>query len=375
MAAMPSNSHLIPGETLASPMADEAARLALLRRYGLLETPPEPEYDDLAMLAAQVCRAPMALLGLIDHDRLWVKAHCNLPIAAIPREHTLFAVLGGPHDLVVVDDLAGDARTASHPMVALGPRVRFYAAMPLIVEGHLLGVLEVLDRVPRSLAPEQAAGLRAVARQALGRLELSRVKAERAARRNRASTRELNVAYDATLASLAAALDLRDRETEGHLQRVADITVRLARVLGVPEDDLPHIRRGALLHDIGKMAIPDQILLKPSALNDEEWAIMHRHPVFAFEMLSPVTLLRPALDIPYCHHERWDGQGYPRGLKGEEIPLAARIFAVVDVWDALRSDRPYRAGWADDRVRDYIARRAGADFDPRVVEAFLALPR
>jgi HD-GYP domain-containing protein (c-di-GMP phosphodiesterase class II) len=142
----------------------------------------------------------------------------------------------------------------------------------------------------------------------------------------------------------------------------------------VPAEVLPNIRRGALLHDIGKMGIPDSVLLKPSALTEEEWAIMHQHPVAAYEMLAPIALLKSALDIPYCHHERWDGGGYPRGLKGEEIPLAARIFSVVDVWDALRSDRPYRPGWPEERVRDYLGKRAGADFDPRVVEAFLRLP-
>jgi len=136
---------------------------------------------------------------------------------------------------------------------------------------------------------------------------------------------------------------------------------------------LVHVRQGALLHDIGKMGIPDNILLKPSPLSEEEWMIMRLHPVYAFEMLSPITYLRQALDIPYCHHEKWDGTGYPRGLKGEQIPLAARIFAVVDVWDALRSDRPYRPAWSEDKVRKHIFSQAATHFDPKVVKLFLEM--
>ena len=146
--------------------------------------------------------------------------------------------------------------------------------------------------------------------------------------------------------------------------------MNLARAAGLLEDELPHIRRGVLLHDIGKMGIPDSILLKPYQLNAEEWEIMHQHPKFAYELLSPIEYLRPALDIPYCHHEKWDGTGYPRGLKGEQIPLAARLFAVVDVWDALRSDRPYRKAWAEETVREHIRSLAGIQFDPHAVELF-----
>jgi HAMP domain-containing protein len=184
---------------------------------------------------------------------------------------------------------------------------------------------------------------------------------------------ELTLAYDTTLEGWARALELRDLETEGHTQRVTELAIRLARAMGVPEAELVHVRRGALLHDIGKMGIPDSILLKPGKLTDEEWQVMRRHPAYVFEMLLPIRYLRPALDIPYCHHEKWDGSGYPRGLKGEEIPLAARIFAVVDVWDALRSDRPYREAWSDEKALKYIREQAGKHFDPRVVEAFLQM--
>jgi HD-GYP domain-containing protein (c-di-GMP phosphodiesterase class II) len=145
----------------------------------------------------------------------------------------------------------------------------------------------------------------------------------------------------------------------------------LARMAGMTEAEIMHVKRGALLHDIGKMGIPDVILLKDDYLTSEEWDIMHKHPIYAYEMLFPIEYLRPALDIPYCHHERWDGTGYPRGLKGEEIPLAARLFAVVDVWDALCSDRPYRKGWSAEKVLDYIRSQSGTHFDPQVVELFL----
>lgn len=179
--------------------------------------------------------------------------------------------------------------------------------------------------------------------------------------------------YDVTLEGLSRALDLRDKETEGHSQRVTELAVRLARAMGVPKKDVTQIRWGALLHDIGKMGIPDAILLKPARLTDEEWEIMRRHPVYAYQLLSPMPYLRPLLDIPYCHHEKWDGTGYPRGLKGEDIPLTARIFAVADVWDALRSDRPYRPAWTAHKAREYIRDQAGTHFDPKVVEVFLQI--
>ncbi|MFM8875806.1 MAG: HD-GYP domain-containing protein [Anaerolineae bacterium] len=179
--------------------------------------------------------------------------------------------------------------------------------------------------------------------------------------------------YQATLEGWVRALDLRDKETEGHTKRVTQLTEILARKMDVDGDSLVHIQRGALLHDIGKMAIPDGILLKPAALTPEERAIIQKHPVYAFEMLNPIHFLHPALDIPYCHHEKWDGSGYPRGLKGEDIPLAARIFAVVDVWDALVSDRPYRKGLDPIDVKQKIREDAGKHFDPHVVDAFLKL--
>ncbi len=184
---------------------------------------------------------------------------------------------------------------------------------------------------------------------------------------------ELERAYDATLEGWSKALSLRDQETELHTARVVEVTIELARVLGVPDDQILNVRRGALLHDIGKMGIPDSVLLKPGPLTDYEWEIMRLHPSYAHQMLSPIEYLRPALEIPLCHHEKWDGTGYPRGLKGEEIPLSARIFAVVDVWDALSFNRPYRPAWPPEQVFEYIQAQAGSHFDPQVVAAFRSL--
>ncbi|HKI54759.1 MAG TPA: HD domain-containing phosphohydrolase [Anaerolineales bacterium] len=178
-------------------------------------------------------------------------------------------------------------------------------------------------------------------------------------------------AYEATIEGWTRALDLRDKETEGHSRRVTEITINLARAYGLNDNELLQVRRGALLHDMGKMGIPDAILHKAGALNDEEWIIMRKHPQFAFEMLNTVEYLKPALDIPYCHHEKWDGSGYPRGLKGEEIPIVARLFAIVDVWDALTSDRPYRAAWKKEDALAYIKDQSGKHFDPKVVDLFL----
>ncbi|MBI3172180.1 MAG: PAS domain S-box protein [Chloroflexi bacterium] len=184
---------------------------------------------------------------------------------------------------------------------------------------------------------------------------------------------DLAQAYDSTLAGWARALELRDELTEGHTRRVTDLTLELARALDITEDELAHIRRGALLHDIGKMGIPDSILHKPGPLTAHESRIMQMHPQYAYELLSLIPFLQPAIDIPYCHHERWDGTGYPRGLRGKEIPLAARIFSVVDVWDALTTDRPYRAAWSRVRAREYILAESGCYFDPEIVQKFLKL--
>ncbi len=182
---------------------------------------------------------------------------------------------------------------------------------------------------------------------------------------------ELMTAYDATIAGWSHALDLRDKETEGHSQRVTQLTLRLAEAFGMSQEELIHVRRGALLHDIGKLGVPDSILHKPGKLDDDEWVIMRKHPQHAYDMLYPIDYLHPALDIPYSHHEKWDGTGYPRGLKGDEIPMSARIFAIADVWDALTTDRPYRLALSEEFASNYVQEQSGKHFYPQVVELFM----
>jgi HD-GYP domain-containing protein (c-di-GMP phosphodiesterase class II) len=184
---------------------------------------------------------------------------------------------------------------------------------------------------------------------------------------------EITAAYDRTLEGWARALELREKETGGHSRRVTDLTVRLAREFCFSEAEIVHIRRGVLLHDIGKMGVPDEILLKPGPLDDKEWEVMRTHPLKAREMLKDIPYLQPALPIPHSHHERWNGSGYPLGLSGTQIPLAARLFAVVDVFDALSYDRPYRKAWPREDVLCYLQEQSGKQFDPQVVEAFLRL--
>lgn len=243
-------------------------------------------------------------------------------------------------------------------------------ATPLLIKGQVRGVLEVFQRAPLHPDRDWIEFLEILAGQTAIAVENTTLFEEL-----QRSNAQLTIAYDATLEGWSGALDLRDEETEGHARRVTEACVRLARALGISGEDLNHLRRGALLHDIGKMGIPDSILRKPGPLTDEEWKIMRRHPSYAYELLAPITFLHPALDIPYCHHERWDGSGYPRGLKGEEIPIAARIFAIVDVWDALLSDRPYRPRMKPEQVLDYIEAGAGTQFDPDIVRVFLRLER
>ncbi len=240
--------------------------------------------------------------------------------------------------IINIRDLSTDPQTLIRAAsLAKEGFVSYYAA-PLITKGQLKGVLEIFHRSFLDPDEEWLNFLEALAGQAAIAIENTTLLEDLLR-----SHDELSQAYDSTIEGWSHALDLRDKETEGHTRRVTDLTLELARVFGFSDEELVHVRRGGLLHDIGKMGVPDKILLKEGALTAEEWVIMRQHPVFAHELLLPIDYLRPSLDIPYCHHEKWDGTGYPRGLKGEEIPLIARIFAVVDVWDALTSDRPYRA--------------------------------
>ncbi|MFQ5343213.1 MAG: HD domain-containing phosphohydrolase, partial [Anaerolineae bacterium] len=243
-----------------------------------------------------------------------------------------------------------------------------YSAAPLIAKGEVKGVLELFHREPLYPDPEWVNFVESVAAQAA--IAIDNIKMFRNLQRSHS---EITLAYDHTLEGWARALELRDAETEGHSRRVTNMALDLAIAMGLSDEELVHVRRGALLHDIGKMGIPDSILSKPGELDDDDWDIVRLHPVHAFEMLSPIPYLRPALDIPYCHHERWDGTGYPRRLKGAQIPLPARIFAVVDVCDALSTDRPYRKAWPREKVLAHIREEAGKHFDPEVVEVFLGL--
>ncbi|MCE7858348.1 MAG: HD domain-containing protein [Chloroflexi bacterium CFX2] len=244
-----------------------------------------------------------------------------------------------------------------------------YYGIPLIGKGKVIGVLEVFHRSKVNRDQEWLDFLSTLAGQAAIAIDNAKL-----FENLQVSNTELHLAYEATIEGWSRALDLRDKETEGHTLRVTEKTLELARRMGLSENELIHIRRGALLHDIGKMGVPDQILLKPDSLTAGEWEIMRMHPIYAYKLLSPIRYLKSAaLDIPYCHHEKWDGSGYPRGLKGEQIPLSARIFAVVDVYDALTSDRPYRPGWTKERVLEYIQSLSGSHFDPDVVLEFLKL--
>jgi putative nucleotidyltransferase with HDIG domain len=233
---------------------------------------------------------------------------------------------------------------------------------PLIFDGKIKGMLNI---VGSNLTEQDVPTMQAFANQIAVALENTRLVKEL-----QSANEKLEAAYQRTLEGWVQALDLRDNETEGHTLRTAEFTVRLARMMDVAERDIPHIRRGALLHDIGKMAIPDNVLRKPAALTAEEWQVMKQHPQTAYEWLSHIDYLKPAIDIPHCHHEHWDGGGYVQGLAGEQIPFWARIFTVVDVWDAMRSDRPYRKALPLDETFAYIRQESGKLFDPRVVNAF-----
>lgn len=269
------------------------------------------------------------------------------------------------HQEIFADDLSGSSPFERSPHFAAEGFVS-YCGLPLLAKGRVGGVLELFTR--ETLEPSDAwwDTARAFASQAAVAMDSANlfVELER-------SNLELVQAYDATLEGWAKAHDLRDHETVGHSKRVAELTLRLASELDVPGERLVPIYRGALLHDIGKLAIPDAILRKPGKLSDDEWELMRKHPVFAYELLKGIGYLGPSLDIPRYHHEHWDGNGYPEGLKGDGIPLAARIFAVVDVWDALTSDRPYREAWPEARVIDYLKEHSGTQFDPAVVAAFI----
>ena len=294
--------------------------------------------------------------------------HLNLDEEIIKVSQTIVRKVSSTGESVLTTNAQADPRFENQMSVA-AYQLRSILCAPLKLRNELIGVIYVDNRAHTGIFRDSDLELiNAFADQAAVAIDNARLFDDL-----QASNRELEKAYQATLEGWVRALDMRDKETEGHTQRVTKLTERLARSMGVDGDELLHIRRGALLHDIGKMAIPDGILLKPGKLTEDERLLIQKHPVYAYEMLNPIDFLLPAIDIPYCHHEKWDGTGYPRGLRGEEIPFSARIFPIIDVWDALISDRPYRKGLPQDEVRHHIQADSGKHFDPRVVNAFFEL--
>lgn len=264
-----------------------------------------------------------------------------------------------------------DLRQDPHPgaqMLARAAGLHTCAVLPLLAHGQAKGVLQFFPHDGHAPDPDWQTFFQSLALQAA--IGIDHVEMLENLKH---TNRELASAYDETIKGWAQALELRDKETRGHAGRVTELTVRLATAMGLTGDALDHIRRGAFLHDIGKMAIPDSILGKTGGLTNDDWITMRQHPTIGYRMLSNIGYLKPALDVVLCHHEKWDGSGYPRGLRGEEIPLSARIFAVVDVWDALTNNRPYRLAWPDDEVRMYLQKESGKQFDPRIVDQFLKL--
>ena len=570
-----------PLEALAvrAPLPEnEAARLACLRSYDILDTPAENAFDDLTRLASAICGTPISLVSLIDETRQWFKSSAGLEATETPRDMAFCAHAILQDDVLIVPNALEDPRFADNPLVKGNPEIRFYAGAPLVTpSGYSLGTLCVIDRVVRTLTPFQEEALRALCRQVVAQLELRskiadqeeanrrltalattdgltglfnhRVFQQQLAEEYKRSQRskspisillldvdkfktfndtfghpegdtvlktvaqilredardtdyvcryggeefvviltntdvqgameaaerfrsviqnhpwtmrpvtasfgvttlhaghsspqelivqadkalysskekgrnrvthfcELSVleglgemeakaslpysdiiremrqlqqdplvssseqirdllvnSYDATILSWSRLMDIKDKETEGHSIRVMQQMILLAHHIGMNVEETLYAKWGALLHDVGKIGVPDSILLKPGPLSDEEWVVMRGHTTLAYEILSPIAFLRPALDIPYCHHEKWDGTGYPRGLKGEAIPLAARLFAVIDVYDALTSDRPYRKAWSQQEALDYLSALSGTHFDPRAVTVFLRVMR
>ena len=271
-------------------------------------------------------------------------------------------------EMIHIPDLTRDRMEFNRSPLFVQENFVTYWGVPLMAKGRVLGVLEMFHRSALKPDKDLQNFLVMVAGQAAIAIDSAMMFSEL-----QRSNVELSLAYDATIEGLSRALDLRDKETKEHTFRVTDITVKLATRLGVKQSDMIHVRRGSILHDIGKVAIPDQILFKPGPLGKEEWEIMRKHPDIAVELLSPVSYLEPALEIPHWHHEKWDGSGYPDGLSQEDIPFAARLFAVADVYDALTSNRPYRSAWSKQEAVEYIEEQAGTHFDPRVVPEFLDL--
>jgi HD-GYP domain-containing protein (c-di-GMP phosphodiesterase class II) len=317
------------------------------------------------------CEAASILLYDEKFPRLYFAAATGsdptkLAEIPVPIEGSLAGIIFRTNRSIIMNNVEQDLRHYSLVSEHIHFHVRSLLGVPMLIKDRIIGVLEALNKRNAEFTMSDETIALVTASHAAIAIENATLFDGL-----QHSNLELSLAYEATIEGWSHALDLRDEETQGHTERVTNMTLRLVRLFNLGDEEVVQVRRGALLHDIGKMGIPDHILFKTSPLTDEEWVIMRKHSQFAFDMLSPIRYLQPALDIPYCHHEKWDGTGYPRGLKGEQIPLAARIFAIVDIWDALASNRPYRAAWPQERIIEHIQSLSGTHFDPQIVEVVL----
>jgi putative nucleotidyltransferase with HDIG domain len=339
------------------------------------------ELDDVLQTAIESAVATLRLdtgaIYLLDGGDLVLGATTPPLPPDFPEALRRAPLAGHPHvetclrerEPVSLEDWTAEGLTAAEREVCEARGLRSLLFVPVLVADDAVGafIVGTVGRV-RALGEWDADLCRALSHE-IG-LALANARLFESLQRSR---EELERAYDATIEGWSLALEMRDDETQGHALRVAGLAVELGREVGIPAEGLLHLRRGALLHDIGKMVVPDAILRKPGPLTEAEWEVMRRHPENGRDFLRKVAYLEPALDVPYAHHERWDGSGYPRGLRGEEIPLAARVFAVADAFDALTSDRPYRAAWTEAKALEHVRAHAGGHYDPAVVAALLRL--
>jgi PAS domain S-box-containing protein len=329
----------------------------------------EEVLETILVALKQVTPYDSASMFLLEGDQVRIRAANGLPNPELAlgqlfsAANPLLRAIQRTGKAVIVEDAQLDSRFERW---AGADHIHGWLGVPLVARGQIIGYITLDSYRPSAFNQNDAVLAQTFAHQAAAAIDNARLFASL-----EHTNEELSRAYDTTLEGWGNALELRDKETQGHTRRVAELTLKLARQLGIREPDLTHLRRGVLVHDIGKMGVPDRILHKKATLTKKEWEQLRRHPQYAFDLLYPIAYLRPAIEVAYCHHERWDGKGYPRGLTGEEIPLSARIFSVVDVWDALLSDRSYRKAWPRQKVLAYIREQSGMHFDPHIAEAFL----
>jgi HD-GYP domain-containing protein (c-di-GMP phosphodiesterase class II) len=359
----------ISGSRLDALLRVSAALTGALEMHQVLQTAIDG--------AVEVLELDTGAIYLVSEDTLFLGATTPELPSDFPEEYRRAPLAEHPHivsclnaaETLFVKDIAFEQLTPAERGICETRGLSSVFYVPLLIDREPVGIFMVATTgTTRELSSLDAGLCRTLAQQVA--LAITNARLFESAR---AAHCELERAYDATLKGWSAALEMRDAATCGHTVRTADLTVSLARAMGAAEEALPHIYRGALLHDIGKITVPDAILNKPGPLTEDEWAVMREHPERGYRMLKDIDYLHPALDIPFCHHERWDGSGYPRGLAGDDIPFAARVFSVIDVYEALTSDRPYRAAWMHDRAIEHIREHSGTQFDSRVVESFLEL--